>query len=239
MNFKFTENSVISIPLTYKGYRLEGEEKLRFRCLFKNAEGDFPYTLDVTEDNKGESGEDGKYTISFDMSRYAILPGRYAFDLSLVLESGSLVTVKTKDECRIEVISQVESLAKANGEVYFGADFIVEEGIIDGWNYRKWNSGIAESWGKATITLNAKDAYDWISGIGIYCASGYGSLPSGVFCSVDSIVAMPSTYEEVAISARVTAGLNIQGSLFGKGSVAALGMGDSFSFSCEARGRWK
>ena len=32
------------------------------------------------------------------------------------------------------------------------ADYIVEEGTSGIWSYRKWNSGIAECWGKQTIS---------------------------------------------------------------------------------------
>lgn len=39
------------------------------------------------------------------------------------------------------------------------ADYIVEQGIIAGWRYRKWNSGTMEAWnhpGNSTVTLTAK-----------------------------------------------------------------------------------
>lgn len=153
MDFEFIENSVVIIPFVYKGYRLEKNEKMRFRCLFRNAEGDFPYTLDMDEDNKLISGSDGKYTITFDMGRYGILSGRYEFDLSLVLESGSLVTVKSKDGCCINVVPAAEGLYKPNGEIFFGADFIVEEGTTDIWHWRKYNSGVAECWGTVNHVL--------------------------------------------------------------------------------------
>lgn len=39
-----------------------------------------------------------------------------------------------------------------DGEVFFktdGADYIVEQGTSGIWTYRKWNSGIAECWGRS------------------------------------------------------------------------------------------
>ncbi len=158
MDFEFIENSVVIIPFVYKGYRLGKNEKMRFRCLFKNTEGDFPYTSELEEDNKLISGTDGKYTITFDMGRYGILPGRYEFDLSLVLESGSLVTVKSKDGCCINVVPAAEGLYKPNGEVFFGADFIVEEGSDELWHWRKYNSGAAECWGAVNHLLTEEVA---------------------------------------------------------------------------------
>lgn len=37
-------------------------------------------------------------------------------------------------------------------------DWIVEQGISERWTYRKWNSGIIECWGKATLTTPASGA---------------------------------------------------------------------------------
>lgn len=112
LNYEFIENSVIMIPFVYKGYRLEGDEKIRFRCLFKTKEGDFSYVLDMTEDNVNEAGKDGRFTITLDMGKHGIIPGRYTFDLSLVLESGSTVTIKPQTECYIDVVPGVKGTEK-------------------------------------------------------------------------------------------------------------------------------
>lgn len=199
MNFEFTENTVIKIPLTYRGYRLESGERVRFRCLFKNGEGDFPYTADIEEDNKGQTGDDGKYTVTLDMSRYGISPGRYAFDLSLVLESGSLVTIKTKDECCIDIVPASEGLDKPNGEIFFGADYIVEQGTDGIWTYRKWASGIAECWGVNTIKFNTA-----MSSNGNYAVTGEMitvTLPDNLFnkSPVISLTPMGGGYPDIGI----------------------------------------
>lgn len=34
------------------------------------------------------------------------------------------------------------------------ADFIIEQGISGIWNYRKWNSGVAECWGRSSGTID-------------------------------------------------------------------------------------
>ena len=155
MNFEISENTVLAVPFILKGRRLEENERVRFRCMFRNHEGDFPYVLDMEEDNKGENGPDGKFTISLDTSKYGIRPGRYSFDLSLVLESGSLITLMRKSDCQIKINATEDGLEKPNGDVFFGADFIVEEGTKDGWTYRKWNSGIAECWKSVSVTYSA------------------------------------------------------------------------------------
>jgi hypothetical protein len=37
------------------------------------------------------------------------------------------------------------------------ADYVVEQGMVDGWTYRKWNSGIAEMW----LYTYATETADW------------------------------------------------------------------------------
>ena len=36
------------------------------------------------------------------------------------------------------------------------SDYIVEQGTSGIWTYRKWNSGIAECWGRGSFTINSK-----------------------------------------------------------------------------------
>lgn len=116
-------------------------------------------------------------------------------------------------------------------------DFVTATGKIGSWNYRKWNSGLAEAWGVASISAS-KAAYDW--GGGIYCVSGYGQLPSGVFVSVDTITAMPIHWYEISASGRVTAGLTIEANIFGKTETfTSTAKGDSVDFNCRISGRWK
>lgn len=53
----------------------------------------------------------------------------------------------TKKETQDYIDNQVkevsENVAAFKGSV---ADYIIEQGMIDGWTYRKWNSGMAEMW---------------------------------------------------------------------------------------------
>lgn len=46
-------------------------------------------------------------------------------------------------------------------------DYIVEESGRDGWEYRKWNSGIAECWGILTETIETKATGS------VYCGAGF------------------------------------------------------------------
>lgn len=68
-------------------------------------------------------------------------------------------------------------------------DFIVEEGEIDGWFYRKWNSGTAECWRNKTFTIRAtlQWGYGYISCTddGRQSAFIEQVLPSNLFTFVD------------------------------------------------------
>ena len=51
---------------------------------------------------------------------------------------------------------RVNALSIADSPV---ADHIVEQGVRDGWAYRKWASGVAECWAKITQTVTPGDAW--------------------------------------------------------------------------------
>lgn len=238
MNFDFTENTVIVIPLIFRGYRLEGAEKVRFRCLFKNSDGDFPYTLDIEEDNKGEDGEDGKYTVTLDMGRYGIIPGRYDFDLSLVLESGSLVTIMPKNDNHINVIPETDALYKPNGEMFFGADYDVESGKTGEWNYRKKVSGIAECWGKVSFFV---ETISDLSGKGVMTnAVGYLPLPPELFKSAECVICIPVSPRHTVNSTSVISSKSAEIILnCGVENEFDIKSGDEVEINCFVGGYWK
>lgn len=65
-------------------------------------------------------------------------------------------------------------------------DFIVEQGVDGIWNYRKWQSGVAEAWGETTVTATVQTAY----GNGFYNGAVIEqSLPSGLFSTRPQAVA--------------------------------------------------
>lgn len=107
MKHDFNENSLIIIPFTYKGYRLQKGEKVRIKCTFKTAQGDLPYVLCMEEDNKGSQETDGHYTFTLDTATKGILPGRYRYSIELILASGRVVTMKNARETEINIIAGV------------------------------------------------------------------------------------------------------------------------------------
>lgn len=116
-------------------------------------------------------------------------------------------------------------------------DYVVAEGASGKWTYRKWFSGVAEAWGTVDITLS-KDAYAWTGDI--YCASGYGTIPSNVFISYDCVSIDPIQWYQIGASGRITAGGTLEGNVFGKGSnMTSLVDGSTISVNCIVKGKWK
>lgn len=64
-------------------------------------------------------------------------------------------------------------------------DFIIEEGISGRWTYRKWNSGIAECWGKWTGTIShyatALGGYAYNTGLITYPTNFFIEEPNAHF----------------------------------------------------------
>ena len=56
-------------------------------------------------------------------------------------------------------------------------DFVVEQGTTGIWTYRKWNSGIAECWGTASVSVLCKNQ----SGSGYFTDDLTIALPTGLF----------------------------------------------------------
>ena len=113
-------------------------------------------------------------------------------------------------------------------------DFVVEEGTDGIWTYRKWNSGIAECWGRYSVTLTKYTTAGSFAG---YYADV--PLPTGLFVSGS----IPThTY-----TATVGTGFAMPGSGMGTDNtnmkVYALGTASADNQSCVfdimVKGRWK
>ena len=62
--------------------------------------------------------------------------------------------------------AQIEDFVQSlNAVATSSVDYIVEQGISGSWAYRKWNSGVAECWGKHTksVAANSIDADNYMS----------------------------------------------------------------------------
>lgn len=113
-------------------------------------------------------------------------------------------------------------------------DFVVEQGTDGIWTYRKWNSGIAECWGRYSVTLTKYTTVGSFAGYyttvsfptGLFVA---GSIPTHTYtATVGTGFAMPAS------------GMNISNTSM---YVYALGTASASNQSCVfdiiAKGRWK
>lgn len=92
-----------------------------------------------------------------------------------------------------EFPSEGEALRVAGGRAVFEegigigdatvADFVIEQGITDGWTWRKWSSGMAECWGTPTFRSGV-----WSGENNLYYIVKSLPLPSGVFATEPKIV---------------------------------------------------
>lgn len=90
-------------------------------------------------------------------------------------ESSTSVTYTHTDRGGIKAVQLVRYTESPE------ADYIVEQGTSGIWTYRKWNSGIAECWGKTSVastTYSANGGYKNVT----------ESLPSGLFNAIPSVV---------------------------------------------------
>ena len=153
------------------------------------------------------------------------------------LQSGNNNVVVTNNTIRINAET---GKAYYNGVEIGGADYVVETGTSGIWTYRKWNSGIAECWGKRSVSTTINTAW--------------GSLyTSGALSGTD--VALPFTFAEVP-NVNVSLYNNAAGAFImvsgswnpptttttGAYELArgnALTTSYSFGFNYQVMGRWK
>lgn len=112
----------------------------------------------------------------------------------------------------------------ATGTIRQSADYIIEQGTRDIWNYRKWSSGIAECW----CTANGDVASGWSTGSGIL-----KTLPF-TFVTVDYGTVQFHNYQisraYTVLTRRNATTISVQ-----TNSDSAL----DASFSLDVRGTWK
>ena len=123
-----------------------------------------------------------------------------------------------------------------SGDIYPQAtkmtDFIIEQGTSGIWTYRKWNSGIAECWGKSAPSAQISTAW----GTGYASAVLAATYPSGLFIDVPSVqLTNAASWEAIPMGYTHTKD-SISYQLF---RASSMGSGQTFSVSIHAIGRWK
>ena len=137
---------------------------------------------------------------------------------------------------RVFVIIQANGHCAAIGRVGGSVDFVVSEGETDGWSWRKWESGIAECWGRFSHTLN--------------CNSGWGSLyetasavyetfPAGLFTAAPTVsIDWEQTSGGTLLCLEMGAGLTSSRTQQFYGVRATSGSSTGYAHVI-AKGRWK
>ena len=62
--------------------------------------------------------------------------------------------IETSEKIKTEIENELTQVDEK-----LSVDYIVEEGTSGNWSYRKWNSGIAECWGKHNFTDTTSKAW--------------------------------------------------------------------------------
>ena len=109
-------------------------------------------------------------------------------------------------------------------------DYVIEQGTVGIWTYRKWASGLAECWGQPSKSVASSGTY-----LGANAYSTRFGLPSGLFASVDMANANPRLGSSYAIPAYInpdTTGISIDMLSNASGT-------SDFSAHIIVRGRWK
>lgn len=108
------------------------------------------------------------------------------------------VTQANFDNLQTELYElEQEVLTKTND------DYIIEQGVSDGWTYRKWNSGIAECWGVIEVTPVDDDT----AGSLYYSESIYVDLPF-TLASTTGVVTGSATNTCTIINSGIASALN-------------------------------
>lgn len=118
-------------------------------------------------------------------------------------------------------------------------DFVIEQGKSDFWNYRKWNSGIAECWGTATATINTAPKA-WGS-IFYFTPTIYKNFPSGLFVD-NNIICYQDVFSSDMVLMSYTEGVCKKTQTYGivpyRPSSGNLTSGNT-SITLRAIGKWK
>lgn len=136
--------------------------------------------------------------------------------------------------------AQIEDFVQSlNAVATSSVDYIVEQGVDGIWTYRKWNSGIAECWGKLDIT------YTGVSNFGAvkYMLVGPQALPDGLFVTGPSITATARKTQDASGMPFVSLLDPISTTQFRLYVADVGGTTQTYTYTCsiafEVKGTWK
>lgn len=109
-------------------------------------------------------------------------------------------------------------------------DFVVEQGKIDVWTYRKWASGVAECWGQPSQSVASSGTF-----LGAYAFAARFPVPAGLFASVTEVNVNPRIGTEYAIPAYI----NVLDTAISIEALSASSGTQTLSAHISVKGTWK
>lgn len=109
-------------------------------------------------------------------------------------------------------------------------DFVVEQGKIDVWTYRKWASGVAECWGQPSQSVASSGIV-----LGAYAFAARFPVPAGLFASVTEVNVNPRIGTEYAIPAYI----NVLDTAISIEALSASSGTQTLSAHISVKGTWK
>lgn len=107
-------------------------------------------------------------------------------------------------------------------------DYIIENGKLNNWEWRKYKSGVAECWGR----FNISDTAEEISSL--YSITGFVNLPEGLFNTANNMVVNVSPYAGCKFGNCFTMSTNSVGI-----QIISLNTLSSSNVGLHVIGRWK
>ena len=110
------------------------------------------------------------------------------------------------------------------------ADYVVEQGTIGNWTYRKWNSGVAECWGKPSQSVASSGTF-----LGANAFAARFPVPAGLFTSVTEVNVNPRIGTEYAIPAYI----NVLDTTISIEALSNSSGTQTLSAHISVKGKWK
>lgn len=81
--------------------------------------------------------------------------------------------IKALQETVQEAVEAAANSSDQDEEIIIPDDYVTDHGESDGWTFRKWNSGLIEAWGVASVTTGST----WTETGSVYRSSWSASIP--------------------------------------------------------------
>lgn len=116
-------------------------------------------------------------------------------------------------------------------------DYIVEEGISGIWQYRKWESGLAECWGNSSQTIDIDNIWDAAGNL--VFGTGQPVLYPFTFTEMPSCMITQQNYDGLTIQVIRASGTTTQTPTPGLVKTAPIKGGYEMIFAFEAKGKYR